>query len=289
MLLMSPRGVPASYRTMQGFGVNTYKWVNEQNETVLVKYHWIPKQGVRSWTAADAAAVQADDLGAHTEDLRAAIERGDYPEWELRVQIMPDGENHELDFDPLDDTKVWPEELYEPKPVGRMVLDRNVSNVFAENEQIAFGTGLLVDGLDFSDDKMLVGRTFSYSDTQRHRVGPNYLQLPVNQPKAPVATNQRDGQMAYRVDDRVRTRTSTTSPPSPAGCARRRERKATSRDRCSRAAWFGRASRARTTTNRRASATSSPRTGRRTTSSSTSSTRSRSATARSRSAWSGTC
>jgi len=159
---------------MQGFGVNTYKWVNEQNETVLVKYHWIPKQGVRSWTAADAAAVQADDLGAHTEDLRAAIERGDYPEWELRVQIMPDGENHELDFDPLDDTKVWPEELYEPKPVGRMVLDRNVSNVFAENEQIAFGTGVLVDGLDFSDDKMLVGRTFSYSDTQRHRVGPNY-------------------------------------------------------------------------------------------------------------------
>ncbi len=143
---------------MQGFGVNTYKWVNEQNETVLVKYHWIPKQGVLSWTdAADAAAVQADDLGAHTEDLRAAIERGDYPEWELRVQIMPDGENHELDFDPLDDTKVWPEELYEPKPVGRMVLDRNVSNVFAENEQIAFGTGVLVDGLDFSDEAVAAG------------------------------------------------------------------------------------------------------------------------------------
>ena len=118
MLLMGPRGVPASYRTMQGFGVNTYKWVNEQNETVLVKYHWLPKQGVASWTAADAAAVQADDLGAHTEDLRDAIERGDYPEWELRVQIMPDGENPELDFDPLDDTKVWPEELCEPKPVG---------------------------------------------------------------------------------------------------------------------------------------------------------------------------
>ena len=201
MLLMSPRGIPASYRTMQGFGVNTYKWVNEQDETVLVKYHWLPKQGVASWTAADAAAVQADDLGPHTEDLRAAIERGDYPEWELRVQIMEDNEHPELDFDPLDDTKVWPEELYEPKPVGRMVLDRNVSNVFAENEQIAFGTGVLVDGLDFSDDKMLVGRTFSYSDTQRYRVGPNYLQVPVNQPKAPVATNQRDGQMAYGVDD----------------------------------------------------------------------------------------
>ncbi len=201
MLLYSPRGIPASYRTMQGFGVNTYKWVNEQGDTVLVKYHWMPKQGVKSWTAADGASVQADDLGAHSKDLHDAIEAGDYPEWELRVQMMSDDEHPELDFDPLDDTKVWPEEEFVPQPVGRMVLDRNVSNVFAENEQIAFGTGVLVDGLDFSDDKMLVGRTFSYSDTQRHRVGPNYLQLPVNQAKAPVATNQRDGQMTYGVDD----------------------------------------------------------------------------------------
>ncbi|MEA2376121.1 MAG: catalase [Thermoleophilaceae bacterium] len=201
MLLYSPRGLPAGYRFMQGFGVNTYKWVNAQGDTVLVKYHWIPKQGVKSWTAADAAAVQADDLGPHSKDLFEAIERGDYPEWELRVQIISDDEHAELDFDPLDDTKVWPENEVEPRPVGRMVLNRNVQNVFAENEQIAFGTGVLVDGLDFSDDKMLVGRTFSYSDTQRHRVGPNYLQLPVNQPKKGVATNQRDGQMAYAVDD----------------------------------------------------------------------------------------
>jgi catalase len=201
MLLYSPRGVPAGYRFMQGFGVNTYKWVNAAGETVLVKYHWIPKQGVKSWTAADAAAVQAQDLGAHSKDLFEAIERGDYPEWELLVQVMSDDEHPELDFDPLDDTKVWPEELFEPRPVGRMVLNRNVQNVFAENEQIAFGTGVLVDGLDFSDDKMLVGRTFSYSDTQRHRVGPNYLQLPVNQPKQAVSTNLRDGQMTYGVDD----------------------------------------------------------------------------------------
>jgi catalase len=201
MLLYSPRGIPAGYRFMQGFGVNTYKWVNAAGETVLVKYHWIPKQGVKSWTAADAAAVQAQDLGPHSKDLFEAIERGDYPEWELLVQIMSDDEHPELDFDPLDDTKVWPEELFEPRPVGRMVLNRNVENVFAENEQIAFGTGVLVDGLDFSDDKMLVGRTFSYSDTQRHRVGPNYLQLPVNQPKQAVSTNLRDGQMAYGVDD----------------------------------------------------------------------------------------
>ena len=200
-LVFSPRGLPASYRHMQGFGVNTYKWVNAAGETKLVKYHWIPKQGVKSYTAADAAAVQAETLGSHTQDLYEAIERGDHPEWELQVQMMDDHEHPELDWDPLDDTKVWPEELFPAKPVGRMVLDRNVTDVHNENEQIAFGTGVLVDGLDFSDDKMLVGRTFSYSDTQRYRVGPNYLQLPVNQAKnARVATNQRGGQMSYAVD-----------------------------------------------------------------------------------------
>ncbi|OWA14581.1 catalase [Streptomyces sp. CS227] len=195
--LFSPRGIPADYRHMQGFGVNTYKWVDAEGGTVLVKYHWVPKLGVASMTEEDAANVQADDLGHATKDLYEAIGRGDYPEWELRVQMMSDDDHPELDFDPLDDTKTWPEQDFPPKPVGRMVLDRVPGNYFAENEQAAFGTGVLVDGLDFSDDKMLVGRTFSYSDTQRYRVGPNYLQLPVNQPKAPVATNQRDGQMAY--------------------------------------------------------------------------------------------
>ena len=199
-LVFSPRGIPASYRTQQGFGVNTYKWVNAGGETKLIKYHWIPKQGVKSYSADDAANVQATDLGSHTRDLYDAIGRGDYPEWELLVQMMDDHDHPELDFDPLDDTKVWPEEQFPLHAVGRMVLDRAPENFFAENEQIAFGTGVLVDGLDFSDDKMLVGRTFSYSDTQRHRVGPNYLQLPVNAPKTKVATNQRDGQMAYGVD-----------------------------------------------------------------------------------------
>ncbi|GIH59848.1 catalase [Microbispora siamensis] len=199
--LFSPRGIPADYRHMQGFGVNTYKWVNDRGETVLVKYHWMPKQGVRSMTAEDAARIQAHELGHATKDLHDAIERGDYPEWELLVQMMSDDEHPELDFDPLDDTKVWPENDFPAKPVGRMVLNRTVDNVFAENEQISFGTGVLVDGLDFSDDKMLVGRTFSYSDTQRYRVGPNYLQLPVNQAKnADVRTNQRDGFMTYRQD-----------------------------------------------------------------------------------------
>ncbi|TFV73893.1 catalase [Blastococcus sp. CT_GayMR19] len=200
-LVFGPRGIPASYRHMQGFGVNTYKWVNAAGETQLVKYHWLPKQGVTSLTAVEASAVQAQTLGSHTKDLYDAIEAGDFPQWELHVQLMDDHDHPELDFDPLDDTKVWPEELFPLRKVGTMTLNRMPENFFTENEQIAFGTGVLVDGLDFSDDKMLVGRTFSYSDTQRYRVGPNYLQLPVNQAKnARVATNQRDGQMAYGVD-----------------------------------------------------------------------------------------
>jgi len=129
-----------------------------------------------------------------------AIERGDFPQWELNVQIMEDGEHPELDFDPLDDTKLWPKDQFPWLPVGKMTLNRNPANFFAEAEQSAFGTGVLVDGLDFSDDKMLQGRTFSYSDTQRYRVGANYLQLPINAPRKKAATNQRDGQMAYHQD-----------------------------------------------------------------------------------------
>jgi catalase len=198
--LFSPRGIPSDYRHMQGFGVNTYRWVNADGESVLVKYHWIPSEGVRSMTEEDAANIQATELGHATRDLYEAIENGNHPEWELRVQMMADTEHPELDFDPLDDTKTWPENDFPARPVGKMVLNRNVENQFAENEQISFGTGVLVEGLEFSDDKMLVGRTFSYSDTQRYRVGPNYLQLPVNAPKTRVGTNQRDGQMEYTVD-----------------------------------------------------------------------------------------
>ncbi|SPJ32555.1 catalase [Kushneria phyllosphaerae] len=199
--LFSPRGIPASYRHQEGFGVNTYKMVNARGETVLVKYHFHPQCGVASLTAAEAAKVQGQDLGSASKDLFEAIERGDYPKWDVFVQLMEDHDHPELDWDPLDDTKVWPEDQFPLRRIGVMTLNRNVQNFFAENDQIAMGTGVLVDGLDFSDDKMLVGRTFSYSDTQRYRIGPNYLQLPVNQPKnAKVATNQRDGQMAYHVD-----------------------------------------------------------------------------------------
>jgi len=198
--LFSPWGIPATYRNMEGSGVNTYKWVNATGDAVLVKYHWIPKQGVRNLTQAQANRIQATNLNHATQDLYEAIERGDHPEWEFAVQIMSDGEHPELDFDPLDDTKLWPEDEFPLLPVGRMVLDRNPADYFAEVEQAAFGTGVLVDGLDFSDDKMLQGRTFSYSDTQRYRLGANYLQLPINAPKAEAHTHQRGGQMAYQTD-----------------------------------------------------------------------------------------
>ena len=201
--LFSPRGIPASYRHQQGFGVNTYKMVNAEGRTVLVKYHFHPRQGVASLTQAEAAKVQGKDLGSASKDLFESIERGDFPQWDLYVQVMDDHDHPELDWDPLDDTKIWPEDQFPLRHVGVMTLNRNVQDHHNENEQIAMGTGVLVDGLDFSDDKMLVGRTFSYSDTQRYRVGPNYLQLPVNQPQGVdgrVHTNQRGGQMSSGID-----------------------------------------------------------------------------------------
>jgi catalase len=198
--VFSPWGIPAGYRHMQGSGVNTYKWVNDEGEAVLVKYHWEPVQGIKNLTQEQAQEIQGKNFNHATQDLYEAIDRGDYPEWELNVQIMSDDEHSELDFDPLDDTKLWPNDQFPWHPVGKMTLNKNPVNFFAEVEQSAFGTGVLVDGLDFSDDKMLQGRTFSYSDTQRYRVGTNYLQLPINAPKKHVATNQRDGQMAYPQD-----------------------------------------------------------------------------------------
>ncbi|WP_413382577.1 catalase [Alkalihalobacillus sp. 1P02AB] len=198
--LFSPWGIPANYRMMQGSGVNTYKWVNNDGDAVLVKYHWEPKQPIKNMTQAEAEHVQGKNFNHGTQDLYEAIERGEYPEWELFVQIMSDDDHPELDFDPLDPTKLWYKEQFPWVPIGKMVLNKNPENYFAEVEQVAFGTGVLVDGLDFSDDKLLQGRTFSYSDTQRYRVGSNYLQLPINAPKKHVATNQRDGQMAYHVD-----------------------------------------------------------------------------------------
>lgn len=198
--LFSPWGIPSNYRQMQGSGVNTYKWVNAEGQAVLVKYHWEPLQGIKNLTQQQAEEIQGKNFNHATQDLFDAIEKGEFPQWELCVQIMSDDDHPELDFDPLDDTKIWPTDQFPFLPVGKMTLNKNPENYFAEVEQSAFGTGVLVDGLDFSDDKMLQGRTFSYSDTQRYRVGANYLQLPINAPKNQVATNQRDGQMTYKVD-----------------------------------------------------------------------------------------
>ncbi|WP_342559457.1 catalase [Metasolibacillus sp. FSL K6-0083] len=199
-LVYSPWGIPANYRMMQGSGVNTYKWVNSEGNAVLVKYHWEPLQGIKNLTQEEAEEIQKKNFNHATQDLYDAIERGEYPEWELYIQIMEDGPHPELDFDPLDDTKLWPNDQFPWHLVGKMVLNKNPEDYFAEVEQATFGTGVLVDGLDFSDDKMLQGRTFSYSDTQRHRVGANYLQLPINAPKKHVATNQAGGQMMYKRD-----------------------------------------------------------------------------------------
>jgi catalase len=226
--LFSPRGIPASYRHMEGFGVNTYKMVNAAGETVLVKYHFHPRCGLASLTAEEAAKVQGQDLGSASKDLFDAIERGEYPQWDMYVQVMEDHEHPELDWDPLDDTKIWPEHQFPLRHVGVMTLNRNVADFHNENEQIAMGTGVLVDGLDFSDDKMLVGRTFSYSDTQRYRVGPNYLQLPVNQPRGVdgrVHTNQRGGQMSYGVDLAPGQNPHVNYEPSIHGGLREAERK----------------------------------------------------------------
>ncbi|GGK85031.1 catalase [Rufibacter glacialis] len=198
--LFSPWGIPANYRQMQGSGVNTYKWVNADGEAVLVKYHWEPLQGIRNLTQAEAQEIQGKNFNHATQDLFEAIRDGNFPQWELCVQIMSDDEHPELDFDPLDDTKLWPMEQFPFLPIGKMTLNRNPVDYFNEVEQAAFGTGVLVDGLEFSDDKMLQGRTFSYSDTQRYRVGANYLQLPINAPRNKVATNQRGGQMSFHSD-----------------------------------------------------------------------------------------
>ncbi|WP_167263556.1 catalase [Alkalibacillus almallahensis] len=198
--LFSPWGIPANYRHMQGSGVHAYRWVNAEGKAVLVKYHWEPVQGIKNLTQMEANQIQGENFNHATEDLFNAIEEGNYPEWELYVQIMEEGEHPELDFDPLDPTKLWYRDQFPWHKVGKMVLNDNPKNYHAEVEQSAFGTGVLVDGLDFSDDKLLQGRTYSYSDTQRYRVGANYLQLPINSPIKGIRTNQNGGQMDYRTD-----------------------------------------------------------------------------------------
>ncbi len=197
--LFSDRGTPASYRMVEGFGVNTYKWVNMDGEAVLVKYHWKPTLGVHNFDRQNATRIAGEDPDYLTRDLWEAIERGEFVEYELSVQLMEISEELNQTFDPLDATKTWPEDKFPLMPVGKMVLNRNPENFFTQVEQAAFCPANLVPGIEFSDDKLLQGRTFSYVDTQRYRLGANFNELPTNRPLAPVANNQRDGAMQYEV------------------------------------------------------------------------------------------
>lgn len=197
--VFSDRGTPASLRMMEGFGVNTYKWVNKEGEETLIKYHWKPKLGVVNFDRQEATRIAGEDPDYHTRDLWEAIERGEFVEYELFVQMMKISEEQNQTFDPLDPTKTWPEDKFPLQPVGRMVLDRNPENFFVQVEQAAFCPANLVPGIEFSNDKLLQGRTFSYVDTQRYRLGANFHLLPTNRPLCAVANNQRDGAMQSQV------------------------------------------------------------------------------------------
>ncbi|MEU6064617.1 catalase [Streptomyces sp. NPDC047082] len=194
MWLMSDRAIPRSYRMMQGFGVHTFRFVTADGRGTFVKFHWKPRLGVNSLVWDEAQECQGRDPDFNRRDLWDAIEAGEYPEWELGVQLVPEEEEFAFAFDLLDATKIIPEEQVPVRPIGRMVLDRNPENFFAETEQVAFHTANVVPGIDFTNDPLLQARNFSYLDTQLIRLGgPNFSQLPVNRPLAPVRNNQRDG------------------------------------------------------------------------------------------------
>ncbi|WP_067126434.1 catalase [Microtetraspora malaysiensis] len=194
MWLMSDRAIPRSFRMMQGFGVHTFRLVNAEGRATFVKFHWKPLLGTHSLVWDEVLRVQGNDPDFNRRDLWDAIERGAFPEWELGLQIVPESDEHAFDFDLLDPTKIIPEEIVPVRPVGRMTLNRNPENFFAETEQVAFCTANVVPGIDFTNDPLLQARNFSYFDTQLIRLGgPNFAQIPVNQPVAPVHNDNRDG------------------------------------------------------------------------------------------------
>ena len=197
MWIMSDRAIPRSFRTMEGFGVHTFRLVNAEGRSTFVKFHWKPKQGMPSVMWNEALKISGADPDFHRRDLWDAITQGSFPEWELGLQLFDDEFADRFAFDVLDPTKIIPEEEVPVRRVGRLVLDRVVDNFFAETEQVAFCTQNIVPGIDFTDDPLLQGRNFSYLDTQLKRLGsPNFMHLPVNAPKCPFATFQQDGHMA---------------------------------------------------------------------------------------------
>ncbi|HWV65716.1 catalase HPII [Chitinophaga sp.] len=201
MWVMSDRAIPRSLRMMEGFGVHTFRFINEEGKGSFVKFHWKPLLGVHSVAWDEAQKISGKDPDFHRRDLWNAIESGAYPEWELGVQIVAEEDEHKFPFDLLDPTKIIPEEVVPVMRIGKMVLNRNPDNFFAETEQVAFHPGHLVPGIDFTNDPLLQGRLFSYTDTQLSRLGsPNFHEIPINRPVAPLHNNQRDGHMRQTIN-----------------------------------------------------------------------------------------
>ena len=201
MWVMSDRAIPRSLRMMEGFGVHTFRLINDAGVSHFVKFHWKPLLGIHSVVWDEAQNISGKDSDFHRRDLWEAIESGAFPEWELGVQIVPEKDEHKFEFDLLDPTKLIPEEIVPVQRIGKMTLNRNPDNYFAETEQVAFHPGHLVPGIDFTNDPLLQGRLFSYTDTQLSRLGsPNFHEIPINRPIVPVMNNQRDGHMRQTIN-----------------------------------------------------------------------------------------
>lgn len=199
--VMSDRAIPRSFRMMEGFGIHTFRLINHEGKSHFVKFHWKPLLGVHSITWDEAVKIHGADTDFHRRDLWDAIEAGHYPEWELGFQIIPEEDEHKFDFDILDPTKLIPEEMVPVQRIGKMTLNRNPDNFFAETEQVAFHPGHVVPGIDFTNDPLLQGRLFSYTDTQLSRLGsPNFSEIPINRPINEVHNNQRDAHMRMTVN-----------------------------------------------------------------------------------------
>jgi catalase len=200
-ITMSDRGIPASYRHMNGYGSHTYSLINAKGERFWVKFHLKTQQGIKNLTDAEAEATIGKCRESHQRDLFGAIEKGDFPKWNMKIQVVPEPDAAKFPFNPFDLTKVWPHKDYPLIDVGVLELNRNPENYFAEVEQSAFNPANIVPGIGFSPDKMLQGRLFSYGDAQRYRLGVNHHLIPVNRPRCPVHSYHRDGLM--RIDDNV--------------------------------------------------------------------------------------
>jgi len=199
MWAMSDRAIPRSYRMMQGFGVNTFTLINANGERSFVKFHFKPELGVHSLVWDEALKISGQDPDFHRKDLEEAIKNGAPPKWDFGIQVLPESKQDEFEFDILDATKIWPEELVPVRYIGELVLDRCVDEYFPQTEQVAFCTSHVVPGIGFSDDPLLQGRNFSYFDTQITRLGINWQELPINRPVCPYMNMNRDGKMRHRI------------------------------------------------------------------------------------------